>query len=171
MNHDESLAGLMERVQRLEDELAIIRKLTAYGPLVDAGEADAVAALWTEDGEYDVEGWRMVGRADLRAMVRSESHQDIITGGSSHFFGPAHIERIDGDEATAVCESILVRQEGGRFYIWRAGAHRIELRRTGEGWCVSRRVTRPLDGSVEGRRLLTGMPVSAADPGSGQSKR
>ncbi|WP_280397118.1 nuclear transport factor 2 family protein [Nocardia carnea] len=171
MNHEESLAGLAERVQRLEDELAIIRKLTAYGPLVDAGEADAVAALWTEDGEYDVEGWRMIGRADLRDMVRSAAHQDIITGGSAHFFGPAHIERIDGDEATAVCESILVRNEDGRFYIWRAGAHRIELRRTDQGWCVSRRVTRPLNGSVEGRRLLTGMPAATAGTGTEQPGR
>ncbi|MEV0366828.1 nuclear transport factor 2 family protein [Nocardia fusca] len=170
MNHEELFAGLAARVQRLEeDELAIIRKLTAYGPLVDAGDAEAVAALWTEDGEYDVEGWRMVGRADLRAMVRSEAHQDIITGGSSHFFGPAHIERIDGDEATAVCESILVRNEDGRFYIWRAGVHRIELRRTGDGWCVSRRVTRSLDGSAEGRQLLTGMPT--ATTGTGQQER
>ncbi|MGW5381202.1 nuclear transport factor 2 family protein [Nocardia sp. NPDC003963] len=169
MNHEESLAGLVVRVQRLEDELAIIRKLTSYGPLVDSGAADAVAALWTEDGEYDVEGWRMVGRADLRAMVRSEAHQDIITGGSAHFFGPAHIERIEGDEATALCESILVRHEDGRFYIWRAGAHRIELRRTDDGWCVTRRVTRPLNGDAEGRMLLTGMPGSATGPTTGGS--
>ncbi|MEV3964364.1 nuclear transport factor 2 family protein [Nocardia sp. NPDC050193] len=164
MNHEESLTGLVARVQRLEDELAIIRNLTSYGPLVDAGAADAVAALWTEAGEYDVEGWRIVGRADLRAMVRSEAHQDIITGGSAHFFGPAHVERIDGDEATAVCESILVRNEDGRFYIWRAGVHRIELRRTDDGWCVTRRITRPLDGSAEGRQLLTGTLAPTTGP-------
>jgi hypothetical protein len=164
VNHEESLAGLVARVQRLEDELAIIRNLTSYGPLVDAGEADAVAALWTEDGEYDVEGWRIIGRADLGRMVRSEAHQEIITGGSAHFFGPAHIERIEGDKATAVCESILVRNEDGRFYIWRAGVHRIELCRTDEGWCVTRRVTRPLNGGAEGRQLLTGMLTSTTGP-------
>ncbi|NKY60721.1 nuclear transport factor 2 family protein [Nocardia flavorosea] len=160
MSGEESLSGLVARVQRLEDELAIIRKLTAYGPLVDAGEADAAAALWTEDGVYDVEGWRMAGRAELRAMVRSDAHQDIIGGGSAHFFGPPHIERIEGDEAEAFCESILVRHEDGKFYIWRAGVHRIELRRTSDGWCVTRRVTRPLNGSAEARKLVTGMPGS-----------
>lgn len=156
MSGDEILAGLVERVQRLEDELAIIRKLTAYGPLVDAGEADAVAELWAEDGVYDVEGWRMAGRAEVRAMVLSDAHQNIIGGGSAHFFGPPHIERIEGDEAAAICESILVRQEGGRFYIWRAGVHRIELRRTDSGWCVTRRITRPLNGNAEARELVTG---------------
>jgi len=32
---------------------------------VDAGEADAAAALWAEDGTYDVEGWSMRGRAEV----------------------------------------------------------------------------------------------------------
>jgi hypothetical protein len=26
--------------------------MASYGPLVDAGAADAVAGLWTDDGEY-----------------------------------------------------------------------------------------------------------------------
>lgn len=156
MSVEETLAGLAARVQRLEDELAIIRKLTAYGPLVDAGEADAVAELWAEDGVYDVEHWRMAGRAEVRAMVLSDAHQDIITGGSAHFFGPPHIERIEGDEAAAICESILVRHDDGKFYIWRAGVHRIELRRTDDGWCVTSRVTRPLNGSAEARELVAG---------------
>lgn len=154
MSAEDTLAGLVARVQRLEDELAIIRKLTAYGPFVDAGEADAVAALWAEDGVYDVEGWRMAGRAEVRAMVLSDAHQDIITGGSAHFFGPPHIERIEGDEAAAICESILVQHEDGKFYIWRAGVHRIDLRRTGDGWYVISRVTRPLNGGAEARDLV-----------------
>jgi hypothetical protein len=66
---EERLARLEQRLQRLEDELAITRLIASYGPLVDAGEADAVAGLWTEDGTYDVEGWSMTGREDIRALV------------------------------------------------------------------------------------------------------
>ncbi|WP_372733494.1 nuclear transport factor 2 family protein [Nocardioides sp.] len=150
---EQRLAALEARVQRLEDELAITRLVASYGPLVDAGEADAVAALWTEDGVYDVEGWSMSSRDDLRAMVRSEGHQHLITGGCSHFLGPAHVV-IDADTAVAVCESILVRHREGTFSVRRAGANRFELIRTPEGWRVVHRKTRVLDGSEEARALL-----------------
>ena len=133
--------------------MAITRLIASYGPLVDAGEADAVADLWTEDGRYDVEGWDMRGRKDLRAMVRSEGHQHLITGGCSHFLGPAHVV-IDGDRAVAVCESMLVRHREGTFSVRRAGANRFELIRTEEGWHVEHRTTRALDGSAEARSLL-----------------
>ena len=85
------LDRLEERVQVLEDELAIIRLIASYGPLVDAGEADAVADLWAEDGTYDVEGWQMASRDDIRAMVESDGHQGLIEGGCTHFLGPAHV--------------------------------------------------------------------------------
>ena len=88
---EERLARLEERVGRLEDELAITRLVASYGPLVDAGESEAVAGLWSEDGTYDVEGWSMTSQADIRAMVESDGHQGLIRGGCSHFLGPAHV--------------------------------------------------------------------------------
>ncbi|MGH3636808.1 MAG: nuclear transport factor 2 family protein, partial [Mycobacterium sp.] len=123
MTIDERLAVLEQRLRRVEDELAIKRLLACYGPLVDAGDADAVAALWVEDGEYDVEGWHMRSRADVAEMVRSSAHQGLIGGGSAHFLGPVHVD-VDGDDAVAVCESILVRhnEDGSGYRVWRAGA-------------------------------------------------
>jgi SnoaL-like domain len=56
MTAEERIAALEQRLLRVEDELAIGRLMASYGPLVDAGDADAVAGLWAEDGEYDVEG-------------------------------------------------------------------------------------------------------------------
>src|SRR5277367_4744599 len=108
MTVEERLAALEKRLRRAEDELAIGRLIASSGPLVDAGDADAVAGLWAEDGEYDVDGWRMRGRADVAEMVRSPAHQGLINGGSAHFLGPVRVD-IDGDEAIAVCESIVVR--------------------------------------------------------------
>lgn len=151
---DDALARLEQRLQRVEDELAILRLLTSYGPLADAGSTDA-AELWSEDGEYDVDGWRMRGRDEVRAMIRSEAHQRIIGTGSAHFFGPPSIS-IEGDEAVAVCESILVRHNDDGPYIWRAGAHRIRLRRTPDGWRIAHRISRRLDGSAATRQVLTG---------------
>jgi NAD(P)-dependent dehydrogenase (short-subunit alcohol dehydrogenase family) len=114
MTVEERLALLEQRLRRAEDELAIARLMASYGPLADAGDADAVAGLWAEDGEYDVDGWHMRSRADIAEMVRSPAHQGLISGGSAHFLGPVHID-VAGDEAVAVCESILVRhnEDGG----------------------------------------------------------
>ena len=153
MTLEERLVALEARVQLLEDELEITRLVASYGPLVDAGEADAVAALWAEDGSYDVEGWQMRSRDDVRAMVGSDGHQHLIEGGCSHFLGPTHVT-VDGDDAVAVCESLLVRHRDGAFSVRRAGANHFRLRLEADGWRITERTTRALDGSEEARELL-----------------
>ena len=166
---EDRLAALEARLQTVEDQLAITQLVAAYGPLVDAGAADEVAGLWAEDGEYDVEGWHMRSRDDVREMVRSEGHQHLIAGGCAHFLGPAHVT-VDGDEAVAVCESLLVRHRDGAFSVRRAGANHFRLRRLPEGWRIVHRTTRALDGSDEARGLLTGAAsasTSSADVETG----
>src|SRR5258706_5017282 len=71
---DETVAALVRRVARLEDELAIHRLIVTYGLAVDAGDADRSAAVFTEDGVYDVDVGRMEGREAVRAMVRGPRH-------------------------------------------------------------------------------------------------
>jgi uncharacterized protein (TIGR02246 family) len=163
MTVEERLAALEQRLRRVEDELAIRRLMASYGPLVDAGDGDAVAGLWTEDGEYDVDGRVMHGRADIAAMVRSRGHQGMIGGGAAHFLGPVCVD-VDGDRAIGVCESIVVRHnDDGGYRVWRAGANHVTLQRTDAGWRIITRVTRPLDGSQRARDLLaagaTGRPA------------
>ncbi len=155
MTVEERLAALEQRLRRAEDELAINRLMASYGPLVDAGDGEAVAALWTEKGEYDVDGRVMHGHPDISAMVRSRAHQGMIGGGAAHFLGPVCV-RIDGDDAIAVCESIVVRRndDGSGYRVWRAGANHVTLRRTDAGWRILARITRPLDGSQQARDLL-----------------
>ena len=132
---------LEERLNRVEDELAITRLIASYGPFVDGGDADAVAGMWTEDGVYDVDEGHMAGRSQLAAMVRSRAHQGWIAGGCAHFLGPAHVT-LHGDTAVAVCHSLMVLNNGGEFGqdaafgVRRATAHHFELVRTEEGWRV-----------------------------------
>lgn len=45
---------IAERLQSLEDREAIRDLIARYGPLADAGDAEAVAAQWSEDGSYAV---------------------------------------------------------------------------------------------------------------------
>lgn len=150
---DDRISALEHRLARLEDEHAIARLIASYGPLVDAGEADRVAELWTEDGVYDVEDYLMEGRDQVAAMVRSDAHQGLIGKGASHFLGPAHVS-VAGDRAVAVCESVLLVRHEGRLLPARIGANHFELVRTADGWRTTRRTTRGLDGSQETRNLL-----------------
>ncbi|KUI17821.1 hypothetical protein AU192_02925 [Mycobacterium lehmannii] len=157
------LADLERRLARIEEERAIERLIASYGPLVDAGEADATADLWADDGSYDVEGWHMASRGEVAAMVRSDAHQGLIRRGCCHFLGPA-VVTVDGDDAVAVCESLLVTRHDDGFAVWRAGANHFRLRRGDGRWAIVARRTRQLDGSAEARELLTagvaGRPTS-----------
>ena len=95
---DDRLAALEHRLKLLEDERAIARLIASYGPLVDAGEAEAVASLWALDGSYDVGDWVMSSRAEVDAMVKSDAHQGLMARGCCHFFGPP-VVTVDGDTA------------------------------------------------------------------------
>lgn len=148
------LDDLENRLRRVEDEREIERMIARYGPLVDAGEADAVGELWSEDGTYEVEGWSMRSRAEVAAMVRSPEHQGLIGGGCCHFLGPA-VATVDGDTAVAVCDSALLVHREGRFVVGRAGANLFRLRRIDGRWQITSRTTAALDGKPKARQLLS----------------
>ena len=148
-------AELEARVRRLEDEAAIQRLLMSYGPAADAGLARDAADLWLEDGEYD---WDAAaephrGSAAIDGMLRSSFHHQLMAEGVAHFGGPLLID-IDGDQATALNYSLIMRREEQRFYLWRVSAVRWDLERAGSAWRVRRRTNRLLDESGAGRDLF-----------------
>jgi uncharacterized protein (TIGR02246 family) len=148
---------LVARLSRLEDERDIARLIASYGPAVDAGDPGAVARLWASDGIYDVDGWRMKGRADVRAMVSSAAHQNLVAKGCCHFLGPC-VVTVTGDSAVAVCESLVLVSDGpdsGAYRVWRATANHFTLRRSEGQWKISARHSRLLDGSPDAHALLT----------------
>jgi hypothetical protein len=147
------LRELEQRLQLLSDQVEVTQLIASYGPLVDAGVAGDVAALWSEDGSYDVEGWQMRSRADVEAMVNSDAHQTLIGRGACHFLGPARVT-VDGDTAQAVCASLLVVHRDGKWIVARAGANQFTLNRIDGRWQIVLRTTRALNGSPEARALL-----------------
>lgn len=159
MSDADRIAALERRVAQLENHLGVLQVTSAYGPLVDAGLAEEVAALWEPDGtyDYDEDARPLRGRDAIAAMVRSEAHQGFIHQGCGHVLGPPAI-LIEGDEATATCYSLLVRHDpdGGGYRVARLSANRWELRRGDDGWLVTRRTNRLLDGRPGGRELLAG---------------
>jgi uncharacterized protein (TIGR02246 family) len=159
------IAELERRLTRLEDERAVARLVTSYGPLVDSGQSAAVGQIWHEDGVYDVDGWLMQGRHEIEAMVEGEPHQRLVRDGCVHLSGPPDVH-VDGDHAVAVCQSLLVLHREGRFVLYRAGANHWLLRRQDGEWRVTVRTTRALDGSAEARELFR---VAAPEASTGQA--
>ena len=149
------LAGVEERMRLAEDHLTLWRIVASYGLAVDSGEADATAEIWTEDGLYDVDPVLLEGRKALRDMVSSDFHQGLIAGGVAHLMGVPHIV-IDGDHAVVTNYSqVAVReQDQDAHRLWRTSTNRWEFARTAEGWQVTRRNNRLLDGRPEAPELL-----------------
>jgi hypothetical protein len=165
---EQRLAALEAKVRGLEDQVALYQLMSAYGPLVDSGDAEATAALWTEDGVYDWGGGpkpakdapvkegaagAAYSQAAIADMVRGPYHQDIINTGAGHVIGLPHL-RIDGDTAVGTSYSRLYRRDGDNFRTWRVGANRWEFVRTPDGWRVKQRINRVLNGDTEARELL-----------------
>ena len=152
-----TLAELEARVRRLEDESAITRLIMTYGPAADAGLTSLAGQLWLEDGSYDwdANGTPCHGSADVDSMLQSNGHQNLIATGIGHFAGPLLID-LDGDSAIAVNYSLIMRRDGGRFYLWRVSAVRWDLSRVDSGWRVRRRTNRLLDETGAGRELFGG---------------
>jgi hypothetical protein len=154
------LADMAARLRRLEDERDIARLIASYGPAVDAGDPDAAARLWATDGVYDVDVLRMYSRADVRAMVSSANHQNLVAKGCCHFLGPC-VVTVDADSAVAVCESlVLVRDDPvdsdvQSYRVWRATANHFALRRIDGRWQIAARTSRLLDGDTDAHALLT----------------
>jgi uncharacterized protein (TIGR02246 family) len=133
----------------VSDVEAITQLIAAYGPAVDRGDAEAVADLFVEDGWYAVAGRRYQGRAAIAAMVRSSGHTGLLEQGAAHVMGLPRVD-VDGDRAVAVNHTTVY--VGGT--VWRVAANRWELVRTPDGWRVSTRTNRLLDGDQEARDLL-----------------
>ena len=162
------LAALEAKVHALEDQVALYQLMSAYGPLVDSGDAEATAALWVENGVYDwgggpkpAEGAAVkegaagaaYDQAAIADMVRGPYHQEIINNGAGHVIGLPHL-KVEGDTAVGTSYSRLYRRDGDNFRIWRVGANRWEFIRTQEGWRVQYRTNRVLNGDAEARALL-----------------
>ncbi|CAD7340588.1 nuclear transport factor 2 family protein [Sphingomonadales bacterium 56] len=149
-------ADLAARIAILEDREAIRDLIASYGPLADAGDCAGAAALWTEDGVYEVGGFGSYsGRAAIQALLEGESHQSLIHGGAAHVLSPPVID-LDGDKATARTYSVVFRKSGDSWEAHRASANSWHLIRMGKEWKVARRVNRLLDGSADARALIGG---------------
>lgn len=152
---EDRFSALESRLAELEDREAVRNLIARYGPLADSGDAAAIAAMWTEDGVYEVGGYGAhTGRAAIATLFTAGTHLELMRNGCAHLLGPLHVS-LDGDRALAVGHSCVFRHTQTGFEAWRVSANRWELEKHSEGWRVRRRVNRPLDGDDAVRVLLT----------------
>lgn len=163
--HDR-LDALERRLASLEAREEIRNLIATYGPLADSGQAEAVAALWTADGEYEVVGFaRARGRDAIAGLINGPTHQALMAQGCAHVLAPVTVS-VDGDRATAIGHSVVLRSSeargesaaestGSGFEVYRVSANRWTLARTSEGWRVVHRANAMLDGNEAARLLMS----------------
>jgi hypothetical protein len=159
---EDRLAALEARLQLMEDELAIQKLVSSYGPLADGGRTKEVCEIWEKDGVYEIVGTdTFVGTAGLKSMFDGPGHQAVIKGGSAHFLSTPHVT-VTGDTAHAVCYALLILHKDGGFQIARAVASDWRLRRTPSGWRAVHRLNRLLTGDQKARDILGSIAGAAA---------
>jgi len=164
------MATLEERIRHIEDRLEIYNLIASHPPSADTGNGAYVASVWTEDGVFDrgAEFARPTGRAAIAAGSANPEHHRAIEQGIAHFAGLPYV-RVEGDTAFAISYlQILVPDRLGPtfevpnhgasqgFHVHRVSANRWEFVRTAEGWKITSRTLRPLDGSAPAREILRG---------------
>jgi ketosteroid isomerase-like protein len=149
---------LAARVQQLEDEREVTRVVLRYGFAVDLGDADATAALYTDDTVIDLGPTsRFEGAGAARTIVADERHQAIV-GRCAHTVGPIVVD-VDGDRATATgyMRVYVADVENGGVELWRMSFTTLTLVRSSATWRIAERTSRVLGAEHAPELLRNGL--------------
>jgi uncharacterized protein (TIGR02246 family) len=142
-----SALTLEQRLQRVEDELAIRRVLVDYAATQDARDYSGYAALFAKDGEW-VNGKTVhKGRAAIHKMLvdlYGTPPPGYVNSESYHLTSNPEID-LHGDRASARSRHLLVmRGPRGEPTPALAGRYEDELIREDGQWKILRRVDYPV---------------------------
>jgi uncharacterized protein (TIGR02246 family) len=129
---------LSARVQRLEDLLEIHQLFVDYGLALDAGDFDAYAELFADDGEVLLGPMgRARGRDEIKALMTKTLSGGI--GSSFHIISSPQVQ-LEGDTATSqVMWSVVNRDDADGAALAMIGRHRDDLVRESGRWKFARR--------------------------------
>lgn len=157
---------LEDRLRAVEDKLAIFHLIASHPPAADSGNDSYYRDAFMPDAVIDLGTKTAQGNEAIAAVVKTPEHQAAIAGGLCHFAGLPRVE-LHGDTAVAISylQVIAPNREAepaelsghglsSGYRIHRLGVNRWDLKRTGDGWKVTRRAYRMLDGTEGARELL-----------------
>lgn len=167
MSTPQNNGTLEDRLRAVEDTLAIYHLIASHPPAADTGTDSYYRNAFTSDATIDLGGGKAkTGNEEIAAVVKTPEHQAAIAGGLCHFAGLPRVQ-LNGDTAVAISylqvlapnrEAKPVELSGhglsSGYRIHRLGANRWDLKRTKDGWKVTRRAYRMLDGTDDARALL-----------------
>lgn len=121
------------RLRRVEDLLEIQQLCNEYGNLLDAGDVDAYAELFADDGEIKLGPVASAkGRAEIAATMKRVLAPTI--GTTFHVISNPTVQ-LDGDTATTEVMWTMVRRgKDGNPELAMLGRHRDELVRERGRW-------------------------------------
>lgn len=132
------MTNLEARLQRLEDRDAIHQLFIDYGRFLDAGDLDAYASLFAQDGEVMLGPiGRATGRDNIRALMGK-----ILSGraGSAYHIISSPTVTLEGDEATSeVMWTVIQRDAEGKPKLTSIGRHVDRLVRIDGAWKIAQR--------------------------------
>lgn len=135
-------SALEQRVQAVEDQLAIQRVITDYSAYLDARDYEGYVSLFTEDGVWANGGTLREGRGEIREMLEGlfgEVEEDYVNLSSFHYIANFEVD-VEGDTARAKSRFIFfMRGEGGAPTPELSGQYHDELVRVGGEWKIARR--------------------------------
>ncbi|MDA1092570.1 MAG: nuclear transport factor 2 family protein [Acidobacteria bacterium] len=128
-------AELLAALRDCVDKMAIKELFGRYAHAIDTGDAEGWAAVFTEDGQYELFGNTTKGRPAIAAAIagrsgsRPHSQHRMVN----------HVISIDGDTAHSVCEFCVIAERQGRIDTITAGFYEDDLRRVDGQWLIARR--------------------------------
>lgn len=148
------MAAVEARLQAAEDELAIIRLVASYGPLVDGGSTELAPGLFGTDGIYDLGTSRVTGAQGVAGLLQGSMHQDLLATGVAHVMGLPWVH-VCGDQATAINSTQLFLRDGDGYSIYRVAQNLWKLQRNDDGrWTICERINRLIGPEGHARQLL-----------------
>jgi uncharacterized protein (TIGR02246 family) len=149
---EEDATDLEQRLQRVEDELAIRRIIVEYAVRLDARDLDGYLDLFASEGVWQVGDTVRRGREEIREMlVGIYGNPDVEPYGYEGFRTVSNVQiDVDGDRATARSRHLtLVRGERGNPAPILSGLYEDEFIRENGEWKILRRVDHPIMPTAE----------------------
>lgn len=147
-----ALERMEERLQRVEDELAIKRLIVEYAVRLDAKDLDSYLDLFAEDGIWQTGENARRGRAAIREMLEGmygETEKEPFGYARYRIVSNMQVD-VDGNRATARSRHLsLMRGPNGNPVPTLGGLYEDELVRVDGQWKILRRVDYPIMPTAE----------------------